>query len=625
VDDIKLEHLKVTPGRAVDAGVVEALVKSIQEIGLMHPIAVDADTCQVLAGIHRVEAFRRLGRKTIPAIVHHLDALRCRLARLDENLVRNDGTALERAKALGERQEIYESLHPETKKGGDPKRHDGGLAPGFAKDTSAATGIADRTIQRHTQVARKIDPEAEKEIAETVVADSITDLEQLVRLEPTEQRKVAKRAAETGSVKRAIKDLRREERLEEVKRYVPPQGEYPVIVADPAWPYEDQLDGSEAVRGGTPYPQASILEICNQVPPAAKDCVLFLWCTNQHLIDLSYPVQRVLMSWGFESKALLTWKKPRMGLGRYVRNITEQCVIAVRGNPVLDLPSATSWLEAPAGEHSEKPDAFYELAAKLCPAEPRLEMNARKPREGWVTSGSELEGKHAEEQTDGERGGGVSDQREAEGRQEGGRRGKRTVRYPDAARRGAPGVRPAGDSQGGAHGVPGERDVAPLVKGQWRRGKGTAHFYEDGHQDWGSTCGRPFDGSVAIDKPPPAQQCMTCKDYVERQEAYRAKQARRSPAADDDGSRCGIRERGRGDPCILDEGHDPDQLQPLHSTGTRTWLEPKPKFRKCAAPHCKVKTTSKLCDQHSAMAYLEKRKKEETSKSKALKRKGRRS
>jgi N6-adenosine-specific RNA methylase IME4 len=209
------------------------------------------------------------------------------------------------------------------------------------------------------------------------------------------------RAMPTGEVttagllreaKRAAKDERRAKQLEQVRAYVAPVGKYPVVIRDPAWPYEDQLEG-EGARGATPYPQATVEQICAQVPPADDHCVLFLWVTNQHLIDLDAPVQRVLRAWGFAPKALLTWKKDRIGLGRYVRNITEQCVIAIRGKPVLNLPEDTSWLEAPRGEHSEKPEQFYDLVERLCPARPIFEGDAReraRKRPGWVRSGAEL-------------------------------------------------------------------------------------------------------------------------------------------------------------------------------------------------------------------------------------------
>ena len=44
---------------------------------------------------------------------------------------------------------------------------------------------------------------------------------------------------------------------------------------------------------------------------------------------------------------------------------------------------------APVTEHSEKPDEVYRRIERLYPA-PRLELFARKPREGWTVWGDEV-------------------------------------------------------------------------------------------------------------------------------------------------------------------------------------------------------------------------------------------
>jgi N6-adenosine-specific RNA methylase IME4 len=206
------------------------------------------------------------------------------------------------------------------------------------------------------------------------------------------------RAAPSGEVttagllkeaKRTRKEKKKAEQLEQIKAYVPPAGEFPVIVTDKAWPYDNQLE-ADGARGGTPYPQATLEEIKAQVPPMAKDCVIFIWCTNQHLIGLEAPVHQVMRAWGVTPRALITWTKDRMGLGSYVRNKTEQCILATRGSPKLNLTNQTTDLQAPRGAHSAKPDEFYRMVEELCPARPLLELDSRKPRAGWVTSGAEL-------------------------------------------------------------------------------------------------------------------------------------------------------------------------------------------------------------------------------------------
>ena len=122
--------LLAAPGwaRAISEARVADLVKSISEIGLQNSIIVRADSGRadgqglcVIAGGHRVEAFKRLNRRCIPAIVREVDDLRAELISIDENLCRESLTPAQEAAAIARRKEIYDALHPETVHGGDQK------------------------------------------------------------------------------------------------------------------------------------------------------------------------------------------------------------------------------------------------------------------------------------------------------------------------------------------------------------------------------------------------------------------------------------------------------------------------------------------------------------------------
>lgn len=194
--------------------------------------------------------------------------------------------------------------------------------------------------------------------------------------------------AGSKSLKQAEREIKRATEVARIKVYRPPAGEYAVIVNDPPWPYDDALDGSDAARGGLPYQPMTLEAICAMPIPAAADCALWLWVTNAHLIDGS--AAKVLAAWGFEPKTLLTWDKMRMGAGRWLRNVTEHCILAVKGKPIVEGASTTTLLQAPRTGHSEKPAKFFELVEKICPSKSRLEMFARASREGWATTGAEL-------------------------------------------------------------------------------------------------------------------------------------------------------------------------------------------------------------------------------------------
>jgi N6-adenosine-specific RNA methylase IME4 len=199
------------------------------------------------------------------------------------------------------------------------------------------------------------------------------------------------------TVKQAEKQLRHEGQVEQVKKYKPPEGTFSVIEIDPPWRYQDGLDGSDSVRGGTPYPTMAIDEVCLFVEKtisklAAPTCDLFMWVTNSILVDPAgyAPVAQALIDNGFEPKQIRTWVKPRIGVGHVWRNSTEHLVRFEKGKPVHNAVTQATHFEAPVGEHSAKPDQAYDDIAALCPSPSRVSLFARADRKGWVTSGSEL-------------------------------------------------------------------------------------------------------------------------------------------------------------------------------------------------------------------------------------------
>ena len=179
-----------------------------------------------------------------------------------------------------------------------------------------------------------------------------------------------------------------------------PIGEFSLIVADPPWSFHlRESDASH--RGRCPYPSMSIDQI-KALPIeaiAAEQAYLLLWTTNNHL-PLAFDV---VTAWGFQYKTLHTWVKTtlagdkiRFGIGHYGRNCTEHFLVASRGNAPswtsLALTNIPTAFLAPVGDHSQKPDAFYQIAKRLGAAlggQP-LELFARQRRPGWTAWGAEL-------------------------------------------------------------------------------------------------------------------------------------------------------------------------------------------------------------------------------------------
>jgi N6-adenosine-specific RNA methylase IME4 len=171
-----------------------------------------------------------------------------------------------------------------------------------------------------------------------------------------------------------------------------------LLVADPPWRFGDALPGKS--RGASKnYATLSLAEIKNyKLPKLTDDALLLLWKVEA-MSEEAYAVAR---AWGFVPKSSVVWVKgvsPKLhfGMGRYVRNAHETCIIAARGRAASKVTShsirsvffAPIAFLAPTGQHSEKPDEFYNIAEALFPG-PRYELFARKVRPGWGQSGLEL-------------------------------------------------------------------------------------------------------------------------------------------------------------------------------------------------------------------------------------------
>lgn len=159
---------------------------------------------------------------------------------------------------------------------------------------------------------------------------------------------------------------------------------YRAILADPPWDVHQRGN-----RGADQhYPLMSTAQICalDVAKLAAEACHLWLWSTNNALPD----AQQVIAAWGFRYINLLTWVKPRLGLGQYLRNATEQLLFAVRGSAPIRFRSQPTWLFAPVQEHSHKPGEQYAIIERCSPG-PYLELFARRRRPGWHCWGNEVD------------------------------------------------------------------------------------------------------------------------------------------------------------------------------------------------------------------------------------------
>lgn len=169
-----------------------------------------------------------------------------------------------------------------------------------------------------------------------------------------------------------------------------PPGKYRCIVIDPPWPVK-KIERDERPNQGIEldYPTMTLDEIeALPVSDIADEsgCHLYLWITQKFL-----PVSlKLVASWGFNYQCLMTWKK-NVGMTPYSWMYdTEHVIFARRGNLPLQQLGLRLSFEAPVNGHSVKPDVFYEHRVKLASPEPRLEMFARKQRDGFEVWGNEV-------------------------------------------------------------------------------------------------------------------------------------------------------------------------------------------------------------------------------------------
>ena len=164
---------------------------------------------------------------------------------------------------------------------------------------------------------------------------------------------------------------------------------YSVILADPPWNIEQK--GKHGAAGH--YHLMTLAEIkamgstIKQI--SADDAHLWLWITNA---ALPYA-KEVCESWGFTYRSILTWCKPRLGLGVYLRNSTEQIILATKGKAPVGFRAQPTWLFAPLQDHSHKPEEIYAIIERVSGhlGQNKLELFARRKVGGWDVWGDEVQ------------------------------------------------------------------------------------------------------------------------------------------------------------------------------------------------------------------------------------------
>jgi N6-adenosine-specific RNA methylase IME4 len=212
--------------------------------------------------------------------------------------------------------------------------------------------------------------------------DSFT-LHQLTKLAPERFETMLQTGAIHPGMKRT--DASSETRLERVRadearvrNLAPVMGKFRTIVLDPAWKYDWLSESAQAQPG---YAMQSTDELFALDVRAWADedagCHLYLWTTNNFMATAC----RLMAHWGFQHRTVITWIKPGFGRGSYFRNSTEHCLFGTLGDTTTLQAAASipTHFEAPRGDHSEKPERFYEIV-RAASYGPYGEGNQREAR-----------------------------------------------------------------------------------------------------------------------------------------------------------------------------------------------------------------------------------------------------
>jgi N6-adenosine-specific RNA methylase IME4 len=155
------------------------------------------------------------------------------------------------------------------------------------------------------------------------------------------------------------------------------------VLVDPPW----EVKGASALL---PYATTTVDDL-KRLPVAsfcAERCHCHLWCLPN---ETMFRAEEILGAWNFRVVGTFVWvKSGALGRGNYWRHSHEVLVTGVRGPADrFDDRGLRSWLEAPRGRHSAKPDAVYDLITRASPS-PRIELFARSIRPGWFAWGHEI-------------------------------------------------------------------------------------------------------------------------------------------------------------------------------------------------------------------------------------------
>lgn len=174
---------------------------------------------------------------------------------------------------------------------------------------------------------------------------------------------------------------------------------YSIILADPPW--RQSKGGKKSKRPNSSgeeldYPVISLQEIeghfLGVLQHTEPDSILFMWTIDKYL----HEAESMAKSLGYKLHARMVWNKVTgIPAAFTIRYGHEYLLYLYRGKflPVVleERGKIHSVFTEQVKRHSQKPEIAYQIIERLYPDTQRLEMYARKKRNGWDVWGNEVE------------------------------------------------------------------------------------------------------------------------------------------------------------------------------------------------------------------------------------------
>lgn len=290
--------------------------------------------------------------------------------------------------------------------GGD-RRSSGKFATRSYMEAAKEMSVGARTVRHAKAVIERGAPELVAAVDADHIAVSLAA--KVAELPASEQRKIAKRAADgekPSAIMREHSRKKRESKMATIRKgnkALAADQKYSVILADPPWLYNEGTTTPNR-RIDNHYPMMPLDEIC-ALPVrklADKNAVLFLCITSPLLLEAAPALLKAWGKWNYKSQWI--WHKDGKrkkdgsiggyrGTGHWAIIEHELILICTRGDVPTPSVSARfpSVFTAPVGQHSEKPAEIHRRIELMYPKQAKIELFCRDPRKGWDVWGNQAD------------------------------------------------------------------------------------------------------------------------------------------------------------------------------------------------------------------------------------------